>query len=176
MKTLIKKLSSQALSCITNQPFSSDNGSSIWGGVDINGEPSSVLPGLWSATTNQPDTLMHSHTVGNNNPGPSAMKLSIDTLTSISTSNNSIADSSHSNVESVTSPTAHTIYIFRSLTSASEQIASTSQRATTSTPQDNMAAPISMELKKTFWLPFHNLKDSLYLVGISCMKGKVHYI
>lgn len=145
-------------------------------GVDISGEPSSALPGLWSATTNQPNTLMHSHTMGNNTQGPSAMRASFDTLTSINTSSNSIADSSHSSVESVTSPATHTVYVFRSLTSASEQIASTSQRATTSTPQDNMAAPISMELKKTFWLPFHNLKDSLYLVGISCMKGKVHYI
>lgn len=87
MKTLLKKISSQAFSCITNQKFSSNdsNSSSIWGGngVDIN-SPTRVngLHNLWTNATNHPTSLIPQSTPN----GPSAMRLSEDSLTSISTS------------------------------------------------------------------------------------------
>lgn len=91
MKTLLKKLSSHALSCITSQPFSSDNGSSIWGTSGVNNNHLSNP--LWSSTCNQPTSFFP--------PKPltdlGVMRPSIETLTSVGHSVNS-AGSASSNI------------------------------------------------------------------------------
>jgi hypothetical protein len=87
MKTLLKKLSSQALSCITNQPFSSDNNSSIWGGVDpqLGGrlEPAGGACRLWSTTCNRPANLFSPSGGANSITDLGVMRPSIETLTSV---------------------------------------------------------------------------------------------
>jgi hypothetical protein len=133
VKTLLKKLSSQALSCITNQPFSSDNSSSIWGTSGVNNNHLSNP--LWSSTCNQPTSFFP--------PKPltdlGVMRPSIETLTSVG--HTTISDHPEALIDPIT-PTLqqNTIiltpleivtcvpkptYTFQSLTSAAEQITST---------------------------------------------------
>jgi hypothetical protein len=111
MVTILKKLSSNTLSCITNQNFyynNSRNNSSIWGspleGVDINYQSHSNIGmtrfhNFWSNTTNHPTNLITQFTPPSD--GPSAMRISVDSLTSINTS---IGHSSPSVHEGYTTP------------------------------------------------------------------------